>query len=108
MEDKQFNDAVRERKENFIKDMGSADTLMLDDLLNDYCRVCVMLDEVINRVRHEGTTLVNNKGRIERNPEVMTMHQMINEKNALFPKLMRFWNGEGDDEGDPLEQFIRA
>lgn len=62
---------------------------LIKDALYDYCRVSVQYDEVCEQVLETGTTIINNKGNVVRNPDLMTQHQLLNEKNALLPKLLK-------------------
>ena len=105
-----FEDKVQEKLDDFepfLKQLEGARYMMVQDSVNDYCRVSVMLDFVTEKVRREGFTVVNNKGRTERNPDVMTMHQLVNEKNALLPKIMKYLPTADEQYVDGLVAFVK-
>lgn len=62
---------------------------LVADALYDYCRICVQYDDICDAVCEKGTTVKNPSGSLARNPDLMTQHQLLNEKNALLPKLLK-------------------
>lgn len=105
-----FEDKVQEKLDDFkpfLEELDGARYMMVQDSVNDYCRIAVMLDFVTDKVRREGFTVVNNKGRTERNPDVMTMHQLVNEKNALLPKIMKWLPSADEQYVDGLVAFVK-
>lgn len=71
---------------------GAKKTL-LEQTLYDYCRISVQLDDIEDALIGEDGRLIstvdNGKGRMERNPDIMTQHQLLTEKNAFLPKLLK-------------------
>ena len=55
-----------------------------------HCSKTVQLDQVRESVIKDGTTLTAVNGNKVKNPDVTTMHSLINEKNALLPKIIKF------------------
>lgn len=105
-----FEQKVQEKLDEFephLKQLDGARYMIVRDSVYDYCRIAVMLDFVTEKVRNEGFTVVNNKGRTERNPDVMTMHQLANEKNALLPKIMKYIPTGDEGYVDGLVAFIK-
>lgn len=105
-----FEKKVQEKMdefEPFIKELQGARYMIVHDSVYDYCRIAVMLDYITEKVKREGFTVVNNKGRTERNPDVMTMHQLANEKNALLPKIMKYLPTADEQYVDGLVAFVK-
>lgn len=91
--------------EPHINELDGARYMIVRDSVHDYCRIAVMLDYITDKILREGYTLVNNKGRVERNPDVMTMHQLASEKNALLPKIMKYLPTADESYVDGLVSF---
>lgn len=105
-----FDAKVQEKLDEFephLKELDGARYMIVRDSVYDYCRIAVMLDFITEKVRDEGFTVVNNKGRTERNPDVMTMHQLANEKNALLPKIMKYIPSADEQYVDGLVAFVK-
>lgn len=103
-----FEKRVQEKMAHFGADLEKLDgsqKKLVEDALHDYCRVCVLLDDVSQRVIDEGTTIVDFHGTPKKNPEFSTMHQLSSEKASLLPKLIKFMKGDGD-EADELDKFL--
>lgn len=79
---------------------------LIEDVLRDYCGICVQLDQVREAVVKEGTTLIAVNGNKVKNPDVTTMHSLINEKNALLPKIIKFIADTDTAPVDELAAFI--
>lgn len=88
-----YEDRVEERMEQirpFLVDLSGLQRILCEDILNDICRINVQKEDVEMEVIKTGSTIVNNKGNVVRNPDIMTLHQLINEKNALIPKALKY------------------
>lgn len=93
--------------EPFFDELPTGKMLMIRDSLYDYCRIGVMLDDITDKVLREGYTVVNNRGRVERNPDIMTMHQWANEKVSLFSKIYKALPSDEKQYVDELTEFAR-
>jgi len=105
-----FEEKVQVKLDEFephLKELDGARYMIVRDSVYDYCRIAVMLDYITEKVKNEGFTVVNNKGRTERNPDVMTMHQLANEKNALLPKIMKYLPTADEQYVDNLVAFVK-
>ena len=83
--------------------MTGAKGIITKNLLRDYCRIEVQLEDVNAAIERTGFTIENRQGNIVRNPDLMTQHQLINEKNALFSKLVKHLP---EDKADALGDFV--
>ena len=102
--DDDFESKVQERMEVYKPFLEKP---LVEDTVHDYCRVCVQLDEVQERVLRDGTTIVAVNGNKVKNPDVTTMHGFINEKNAMLPKIIKFMSeGEAPPEDD-FDAFLK-
>lgn len=108
--DDAFESKVQERMEvykPFLENLQGIRKPLVEDTVHDYCRVCVQLDEVQERVLRDGTTIVAVNGNKVKNPDVTTMHGFINEKNAMLPKIIKFMSeGEAPPEDD-FDAFLK-
>lgn len=87
-----YDERVSEKMEVYDRHIGSmsgAKGIIVRNLLKDYCRIEVQLEDVNRAVETDGFTIINKQGNVVRNPDLMTQHQLINEKNALFSKLVK-------------------
>lgn len=75
-------------------------------LQRDMDGVCVQLDKVRDAVVRDGTTLTAVNGNKVKNPDVTTWHSLINEKNALLPKIIKFIANTDVVPEDELAAFI--
>ena len=103
-----FEKRVKEKMDFFGDDLdrfSGSQKKLIEDALHDYCRVCVLLDDVSNRVISEGTTVEDMHGKPKKNPDVTTMHQLSSEKVNLLSKLIKFMK-DSDDESDELDKFL--
>lgn len=101
-----FEERVNELMEEYLPFLDEAQGvkyLLMKDALQDYCCVCVQLEDVKAKVLKTGTTIENVQGNVVKNPDVSTMHQFINEKNALLPKILKHLDGE---KGEPADEFV--
>lgn len=109
VKDEAFEAAVAERMEAFLPYTSTLQGItkpLIEDMVYDYCRQCVQLDEVQDKVRRDGTTIIAVNGNKVKNPDVTTMHSLINEKNAMLPKIIKFMSmGEAPAEDD-LDAFL--
>ena len=90
-----FEARVEERMQVFLPFLESLQGIrkpLVEDTVHDYCRVCVQLDEVQERVLNDGTTIIAVNGNKVKNPDVTTMHGFINEKNAMLPTVNNSMN----------------
>lgn len=105
-----FEARVEERMQVFLPFLESLQGIrkpLVEDTVHDYCRVCVQLDEVQERVLNDGTTIIAVNGNKVKNPDVTTMHGFINEKNAMLPKIIKFMSeGEAPAEDD-FDAFLK-
>ncbi len=105
-----FEARVEERMQVFLPFLESLQGIrkpLVEDTVHDYCRVCVQLDEVQERVLKDGTTIIAVNGNKVKNPDVTTMHGFINEKNAMLPKIIKFMSeGEAPPEDD-FDAFLK-
>ena len=104
-----FDQKVNDRLEMFeplLSKANGAVAALMRDACYDYCRVCVQLDEVTDSVLVTGTTIENVQGNTVKNPDVTVMHQLMNEKNALLPKLLKNFKEIDEDDDDELVGFI--
>ena len=102
-----FEEKVTEKMAEFEKAldmMGGARRMLVEDALWDYCCVAVQLDEVRANIVEVGFTVEDSRGKQVRNPDIMTQHQLLNEKNALLPKLLKAL--PDDAAKDVLAEFI--
>lgn len=105
-----FENKVKEKLdefEPFLKELDGARYMLIYDSVYDYCRIAVMLDYITDKVRREGMTITNNKGNVQKNPDVTTMHQFANEKNALLPKIMKYLPTADEQYVDGLVAFVK-
>ncbi len=105
-----FEQKVKEKLdefEPFLKELDGARYMLIYDSVYDYCRIAVMLDYITDKVRREGMTITNNKGNVQKNPDVTTMHQFANEKNALLPKIMKYLPTADEQYVDGLVAFVK-
>lgn len=89
----EFESLVNEKMDDlipFLEGLEGVKRPLIEDILRDYCGVCVQLDQVRESVIKDGTTLTAVNGNKVKNPDVTTMHSLINEKNALLPKIIKF------------------
>ena len=93
--------------EPFLKELDGARYMIVHDSVYDYCRIAVMLDYITDKVRIEGMTITNNKGNIQKNPDVTTMHSFTTEKNALLPKIMKYLPTADEQYVDNLVAFVK-
>lgn len=110
-ETKPFDDRVQEKMQEYLPFLEGSDGLqrkLIENILLDYCRIDVQLDEVNAQVREVGYNIVNKQGNVVRNPDVMTQHQLINEKNALLPKILKFASADSKAQTDELMDFLRG
>lgn len=101
-----FEDKIEEKMGVFAPYLDEMDDgvkkELLSDCLYDYCRVAVQLDAVNEQILCTGSTILNNKGNVQRNPDLMTQHQLMAEKNALLPKLVKHLPDVAKNEDDLL------
>ena len=105
-----FEQKVKEKLdefEPFLKELDGARYMLIYDSVYDYCRIAVMLDYITDKVRREGMTITNNKGNVQKNPDVTTMHQFANEENALLPKIMKYLPTADEQYVDGLVAFVK-
>lgn len=111
MSEKTFDERVDEKMQEFVPFIDGNEGLqrkLIENVLRDFCRIDVQLDEVNAAVREVGYTIVNKQGNVVRNPDVMTQHQLINEKNALLPKILKYASADTKNQGDELMDFLRG
>lgn len=95
--DSRVNDRMGMFEPLLARATGAVAALMRDACY-DYCRICVQLDDVTDKVLETGTTIQNVQGNLVKNPDMTTMHQLANEKNALLPKLLKNFKELDDSE----------
>lgn len=101
-----FDERVTQLMEGYLPFLDEAQGvkyLLMKDALQDYCCVCVQLEDVKAKVLKTGTTIQNVQGNVVKNPDVTTMHQFINEKNALLPKILKHLD---NDKAEPADEFV--
>lgn len=106
-----FEEKVDEKMKAFLPYLEGNDgiqKMLIENILRDYCRIDVQLDEVNAQVREVGYNIINKQGNVVRNPDVMTQHQLINEKNALLPKILKYANTDTKAQTDELMDFLRG
>lgn len=106
-----FDSLVEKRMEQFTKYTENLEGIrkpLVEDAIKDYCRVCVQLDQVQERVLNDGTTIIAVNGNKVKNPDVTTMHGFINEKNALLPKIIKFVSEVEIAPDDELDTFLNG
>lgn len=106
-----FDEKVEEKMQAFLPYLEGNDgiqRMLIENILRDYCRIDVQLDEVNAQVREVGYNIVNRQGNVVRNPDVMTQHQLINEKNALLPKILKYASADTKAQNDELMDFLRG
>lgn len=106
-----FDEKVEEKMQAFLPFLEENDglqKLLIVNILRDYCRIDVQLDEVNAAVRETGYNIINKQGNVVRNPDVMTQHQLINEKNALLPKILKYASTDTKAQADELMDFLRG
>ena len=109
VKDEAFEQAVLERMETYLsytEGLRGVRKPLVDDMIHDYCRVCVQLDEVMDKIRRDGTTITAVNGNEVKNPDVTTMHSLINEKNAMLPKIIKFIDMDETPAEDDLDAFL--
>lgn len=106
-----FEEKVDEKMQAFLPYLEGNDgiqRMLIENILRDYCRIDVQLDEVNAQVREVGYNIINKQGNVVRNPDVMTQHQLINEKNALLPKILKYASTDTKAQTDELMDFLRG
>lgn len=106
-----FDALVEERMRQFMPYVDQLEGIrkpLVQDAIKDYCRVCVQLDQVQERVLQDGTTIKAVNGNRVKNPDVTTMHGFINEKNALLPKIIKFVSEVEIAPDDELDTFLNG
>ena len=106
-----FDERVEKKMDTLRCYLEGSDGLsraMIEDILYEYCYIDVQLDEVKANVRETGYTIINKQGNVVRNPDVMTQHQLVNEKNALLPKILKYASNDTKAQSDDLLDFVRG
>lgn len=93
--------------ECYISDLDGINRVLVEDMLFDYFRVVVQLNDVYDKLAIEGTKIRDDKGREYKNPDVTTSHSLKSEKASLIPKIMKYIKTDDPDKGDALVEFLR-
>lgn len=105
----EFEERVQARYEKYetcLDSLSGARKMLISNILKDYCRIDVQLDDVNEAIIDTGTTIEDGvHGKVTRNPDIVTQHQFITEKNALLAKLIKYLP-ESDQE-DAIAAFMR-
>lgn len=106
-----FSEQVEENMKEYLPYLNAlegSDRLLAESLVRDLCEIEVEIAEVSAQIRGVGYNIVNKQGNLVRNPDVMTKHQLINEKSALIPKIKKLLNSDAIDKADELTEFLRG
>lgn len=99
-------DLLLETYMDFLDGIGGIKRELMQDALRDYCTVSVQFNRIKREVIETGTTIVNKQGNVVKNPDATTMHQFLNEKNALLPKILKHLGDHGTEPADELAAFL--
>ena len=106
-----FEEKVDEKMQAYVPYLQEIEGIkrpLLENTLRDYCHVDVQLDEIKRLVQEEGPTIINKQGNVVRNPNCMTQHQLMNEKNAMLPKILKYVENETKTQVDEFTEFLRG
>ena len=107
----QFNervDALKDEHIEYLDGVSGIKRKLMESVLHDWCVVCAKLEDVIEDVIETGTTITLKNGNPAKNPDVSTMHQLINEKNSMLPKMLKHLGDEAEEPADEFAAFMRG